>query len=84
MTTCDRLSLVETWTVSRARRIAASVTSVSGEAATKLPPIAKNTFAAPSRIARIASTTSMSGLAAAGGTVNSASRASRNSGLGFS
>lgn len=55
---CERLSLVETWTVSRARRMAASVTSVSGVAATKLPPIAKNTLACPSRRARMARTTS--------------------------
>ncbi len=58
VTTCERFSFVDTCTVSRARRIAASVTSVSGEAETKLPPIAKNTFASPSRSARIARTTS--------------------------
>ena len=50
VTQCERLSLVETWTVSRARRIASSVTAVSGEAATKLPPMAKKTLAWPSRM----------------------------------
>ena len=58
VTACERLSFVDTCTVRRARRMAASVTSVSGEAATKLPPIAKKTFASPSRIARMARTTS--------------------------
>ena len=57
-TTCERLSLVETCTVSSALRIAFSVTSVSGAAATKLPPSATNTWALPSRRARIASTVS--------------------------
>ena len=52
-TTCERFSLVETCTVSSALRIASSVTSVSGAAETKLPPIPMNTFALPSRSARI-------------------------------
>ena len=44
-TTWERLSLVETCTVRSALRIASSVTSVSGAAETKLPPIPKNTLA---------------------------------------
>ena len=58
VTTCERLSLVETCTVRSALRIACSVTSVSGAAETKLPPIAKKTLALPSRSASIASTVS--------------------------
>ncbi len=58
VTACERLSFVDTCTVRLARRMAASVTSVSGEADTKLPPMAKKTFASPSRRARIAATTS--------------------------
>ena len=58
VTTWERLSLVETWTVRSARRMAASVTSVSETAETKLPPIAKKTLALPSRSARTASTVS--------------------------
>ena len=57
-TTCERLSLVETCTVRSARRIAFSVTWVSGLAATKLPPSATNTRASPSRSRRIDSTVS--------------------------
>ncbi len=58
VTACERFSFVDTCTVSRARRMAASVTSVSGEAETKFPPMAKKTFASPSRSARMARTTS--------------------------
>lgn len=83
VTACERLSLVETWTVSRARRMAASVTSVSGVAATKLPPIAKNTLACPSRSARMARTTS-SPCSRGGAKPNSFSRASRKAGAGRS
>ncbi len=50
-TTCERLSLVETCTVSAALRIAASVASVSGAAPTKLPPMPKKTRILPSRSA---------------------------------
>ena len=56
--TCERLSLVDTCTVSRQRARAAAVASVSGAAATKLPPIAKNTSTSPAAMARIASTVS--------------------------
>ena len=57
-TTWLRLSFVDTCTVSAQRRNAASVTAVSGVADAKLPPMPMNTFARPSRIARIASTVS--------------------------
>ena len=57
-TTWLRLSLVDTCTVRAQFRRAASVTAVSGVAEAKLPPIATNTDARPSRIARIASTVS--------------------------
>lgn len=50
-TACERFSLVETCTVSLARRIASSVAAVSGVADTKLPPIAMKTFACPERSA---------------------------------
>ena len=56
--TCERLSFVDTWTVSRHRSIAAAVTSLSGVAATKLPPIPTNTSTSPRRIASIAATVS--------------------------
>jgi hypothetical protein len=58
VTTCERLSFVDTWTVSPTRRRAASVTSVSGVALTKFPPIAMKNRARPSRIARMACTVS--------------------------
>jgi hypothetical protein len=58
VTTCERLSFVEMWTVSAHERSAASHTAVSGVAAAKLPPSPTNTLAVPSRIARIASTVS--------------------------
>lgn len=58
VTAWERLSLVETCTVRAARRIAASVTSVSGVAPTKLPPMAKSTLALPSRRASMERTTS--------------------------
>jgi hypothetical protein len=58
VTACERFSFVDTCTVSAHRRIAASVTAVSGVAVTKLPPTAKNTETFPSRIARIARTVS--------------------------
>ena len=58
VTTCDRLSLVETWTVRSACRMASSVTSVSDIAETKLPPMPMKTFASPSRSARTALTLS--------------------------
>jgi hypothetical protein len=58
VTKCDRLSLVDTCTVRAQLRIALSVTSVSGAAATKLPPRPRNTRTLPSRIARIAWTVS--------------------------
>ena len=57
-TTWLRLSLVEICTVSAQLRSAASVTSVSGVADAKLPPMPMKTLASPSRIARIASTVS--------------------------
>ena len=57
-TRCERLSLVEIWTVSRVRRSAPAVTSVSGVAWTKLPPSPTKTATVPSRMARIESTTS--------------------------
>ena len=57
-TACDRLSLVETWTVRSAPRIASSTTAVSGAADAKLPPIPTKTRALPSRSARTASTVS--------------------------
>ncbi len=83
VTAWERLSLVETWTVRRARRMAASVTAVSGVAATKLPPIAKKTFASPSRRAWMERTTSRPWWR---GEVmpNSLSRASRKAGAGRS
>ena len=58
VTTCERFSFVETCTVRSVRRSAASVTSVSGAAMTKLPPMPMNTRTLPSRMARIASTVS--------------------------
>ncbi len=58
VTTCERLSFVDTWTVRSARRMAASVTAVSETAETKLPPIAKKTLTLPSRSAWTASTVS--------------------------
>ncbi len=51
-TVCDRFSFVETWTVSRQRRSASSVTALSDIARTKLPATPTKTFASPSRIAR--------------------------------
>ena len=57
-TTWDRLSLVETCTVIAQLRRAASVTSVSGVARTKLPPMPMKNDARPSRIASIAATVS--------------------------
>ncbi len=57
-TTCERFSLVDTCTVSSQPRSAASVTSVSGVARTKLPPIPMKNLALPSRIASIAATVS--------------------------
>lgn len=83
VTACERFSFVDTWTVRRALRIAASVTSVSGDAATKLPPIAKNTFASPSRSALMARTTSRP-CSRGGAKPNSFSRASRKAGAGRS
>ncbi len=76
-TACERLSLVDTCTVSSAERSAANVTSLSGVAAAKLPPMPMKTRARPSRNARIASTTARPG---SRGAVkpNSASIASRN------
>ena len=71
------MSLVETCTVSAQLRSAASVTSVSGVAEAKLPPIPMNTEARPSRMARMASTVSkpcLRGLMMP----NSASSAARN------
>ena len=65
-TTWLRFSLVETCTVSAQLRSAASVTSVSGVAEAKLPPMPMNTLARPSRIARMASTVSIAVLARAG------------------
>ena len=56
--TWERFSLVETWTVSSACSIASSVTTVSGAAETKLPPMPTKTLALPSRNARIESTVS--------------------------
>ena len=56
--TCERLSFVETCTVSGHRSIAAAVTSVSGAAATKLPPSPTNTSTSPAAIAAIAPTVS--------------------------
>lgn len=58
VTAWERLTLVETCTVRRALRMATSVTSVSGVAATKLPPMAKKTLASPSRRAWMERTTS--------------------------
>jgi len=58
VTRCERLSLVETSTVKRRFRMAASVTVVSGVADTKLPPMPMKKCALPSRMARIASTVS--------------------------
>ncbi len=55
---CERLILVEMWTVIRARRIASTTTSVSGTACTKLPPRPRKKWALPSRSARIESTVS--------------------------
>ncbi len=57
-TTCERLGLVDTWTVSAALRIASSVTVVSDIAETKLPPRPKKTLASPSRSALTAATES--------------------------
>ena len=57
-TTWLRFSFVDTCTVSAQLRSAASVTAVSGVAEAKLPPMPMNTFARPSRMARIASTVS--------------------------
>src|SRR6478752_7082094 len=56
--TCERLSLVETCTVSAHRSIAAAATSVSGAAATRLPPKPTNTSTSPRCIAPSASTVS--------------------------
>ena len=47
--TCVRLSLVETCTVRSSERIASGVTSVSGVAATKLPPSAEEHLEPPVR-----------------------------------
>ena len=82
-TTCERFSLVETWTVSSALRIACSVTSVSETAETKLPPIAKNTRARPSASALTASTVSKP-CSRGGSKWNSSRSASRKAGLGRS
>ena len=57
-TTWLRLSLVDTCTVSAQPRSAASVSSVSGVAETKLPPMPMKTRARPSCMARMASTVS--------------------------
>ena len=83
VTTCDRLSLVETCTVRSTLRTAASVTRVSGVALTKFPPIPMKKRTAPSCIARIASTVSYPWSRGAAKS-NSASRASRNCVDGFS
>ena len=83
VTRCPRFSLVETCTVSRQRRSASAVNSVSGVAERKLPPIAKKTFAPPECIARIACTVSKP-WSRGGSKQNSRARASRNSGFGRS
>jgi hypothetical protein len=51
VTAWERLSLVDICTDSRQLRIAATVASVSGVAATKLPPTQMKTLTRPSRIA---------------------------------
>jgi hypothetical protein len=75
-TTWERLSLVPTWTVSGALRIASSVTEVSGAAETKLPPWLQKTFASPSRSALMAATLSRP-CSRGGSNPNSACRLSR-------
>lgn len=57
-TVWDLLSLVETCTVRRQRRMASSVTSLSGAARTKLPATPTNTLTRPSPMALIALTES--------------------------
>ena len=83
MSTCERFSLVETCTVSPQRASPAVVTSVSGVAAAKLPPSAKNTSTLPSRIALIESTTSQP-CARGGSKPNSSRSLSRNASGTFS
>ena len=75
--------MVETCTVSLARRRASSVTAVSGVADTKLPPIATKTFACSERSALIASTVSKP-CSRGGSKPNSSRSASRNRAGGFS
>ena len=81
--TCERFSLVETWTVIAVPASAASVTVVSGVARTKLPPMPRKNDTLPSRIARIESTTSNPS-SRGGSKPNSALRESRKCAGGFS
>ena len=78
-----RLSLVATCTVRSQLRRAAWVAAVSGVAAAKLPPMAKNTFARPSRMASIAPMVSWPG-ARGGSNPNTSRSRSRNACGGFS
>ncbi len=83
VTRCERLSLVDTCAVRRVRRSARAVASVSGAALRKFPPMAKNTCARPSAMARIAPTVSWP--CRRGGSKPNVSRSlSRNAGLGRS
>ncbi|CAM5604297.1 hypothetical protein SFUMM280S_07508 [Streptomyces fumanus] len=75
-TVCDLLSLVEMCAVSRQRRMASSVTSLSGAARTKLPATPRKTLIRPSRMARIEFTES-SPCARGGSKPNSSFSASR-------
>ena len=84
VTTCERLSLVETCTVrsSAAQRLRGA-RRCPGVAATKLPPSAKNTLALPSCIARIVSTVSRP-CSRGGSKPNSSRSPSRNASAAFS
>src|SRR5216684_255139 len=82
-TRCARLSLVETCTVSLARRSAPAVYSVSGAAERKFPPRAKKIFALPSWSAWMAPTVSRPWWRGARMPV-AFSSASRKAGVGFS
>ena len=77
VTTCERLSLVDTCTVSAQERSARSVAAVSGVAEAKLPPIATSARTRPPAIARRVSTVSRPSSRGTS-TPNSVANASRN------
>ena len=76
VTTCERLSLVDTCTVRSVPRMAASAAAVSEIAATRLPPSANQTLISPRCIASIDCTES-SPCRRGGSNENSVPRASR-------